>query len=244
MSNFDSVQHPRGHASNPGSFSEKSQSEPESALTAAVRPAAVSIAAVADLETSYLDDLPGYPADLPAPNVSWELSDGRVETFVQVGDRGITFWQNDEDESFNSFENRLGFSDADASDQALLDWGTALNGRINNLHYETQHAIVSQTQAAVLNAALGRPMPPEDELEPNAVTRGIARADRVLSVWGLDLPTGNESAIDRAEIEQTAVSDALTDLRHWAAAHDIDIDAAAIASSATMFDDEQESPED
>ena len=160
MTAFDENQHPRGHASNPGSFSDKSQSEPESAL-AVRRPATVHITATAELETGYLGDLPVYPSDLPVPDVSWELFGRRVETLVRVGDREIVFWQNNDEQPFNSFEDRIGFSGADDTDRALLDWGTALNARIADLQYGTQHAIFPQTQAAVLAAALGRPAPSE-----------------------------------------------------------------------------------
>ena len=161
MTAFDENQHPRGHASNPGSFSEKSRSAPESAL-AARPPATVRINATAELETGYLEDLPAYPSDLPAPDVSWELSGSRVETFVLVGDRGITFWQNDAEEPFNSLEDPSWSGDSGDTDQALLDWGTALNARIADLQYGTQHAIFPQTQEAILHAALGRPALSED----------------------------------------------------------------------------------
>ena len=167
MNTYNEGKHPRGQAGNAGQFRNKSWSEPESALTVAVGPATISIAVVAELETGYTDDLPDYPANLPAPDVSWDLSDGRVETFVQVGDRGITFWRDDSDEPGNSLEDRLGFSDENGTDRALLDWGNALNTRITDLQYGTQHAIFPQTQAAILNAALGRPTPTAREIKPN-----------------------------------------------------------------------------
>lgn len=100
------------------------------------------IQATLELDPNGWGDLPAFPAHLGTPEVQWNFSDnGTLETdvilVVDNEDQIVSFWSNDQNESFNTAQDTLDSEDREvwqnleAEDfEAAIAWGTAVHRRI------------------------------------------------------------------------------------------------------------------
>lgn len=184
--------------------------------------------------TSRFDTPMPWPTHLPEPEVSYDFDDGKVRTFLKVGDHEITFHegydgtQNDlengfdfdydsVDESYssgadNKANNRLSDEDRDA----IVDWGTEVHQKIDARTYSVMmdSANDPKVREALMASVLGKDEPQDLPLPE----RSAQKISSALAMW--------EDAGD----PQSKVRDLLTDLRHYADKEGVDIYAAMDAS--------------
>lgn len=210
--------------------------------------ARVPIAAVVKIGREYYDELPTWPEGLDKPEVSYEYSNGMVESYFTFdgGAQSVTFWTAG-DEGYNTQHDDYGntaitlFED-DGDEYAAMQWMQAVHDRIDGEAYSVSIAAqTSAVEAAVVAAALGQVQP---TWASHATTVGaMARVETMLTVFdtaAAGIEFGHEPGETPDPDECTsAVHDVLVDFRHWAKANGVDFDEV-VQSSATTFDSEQE----
>jgi hypothetical protein len=91
-----------------------------------------------DLMQYSFDKLPPLPEGV-TPEVWFDFSDGRVETYVEHNSETVTFWSTDGDGTYNSLSDSIYGSKwedlADEDREALLEWGKEVHERIDNATY-------------------------------------------------------------------------------------------------------------
>jgi hypothetical protein len=144
-----------------GEFAEKTFPDAPSGLDSSVE---VPFSGTVTLDRFPDDVLPEYPAVLPEPEVSLSFSDGKVETYIVVGDESFSFWGDDEifnttdngDETgaFHSYEN------ADEVKEQFIDWANEVHRRLDDNVYSVTLAATSAkgVSAALIAHALGKPV--------------------------------------------------------------------------------------
>jgi hypothetical protein len=95
----------------------------------------ITVSFTTDLSSvASVTELPELPEHLK-PEVSFEFSNGRVETRVAFDGEGANFWT-DGDEQLNSSEYMEVWPDLSEEDrEAALEWGTEVHGRIDSATY-------------------------------------------------------------------------------------------------------------
>lgn len=222
-----------GEPGNGGKYAAHSPEEATTTLTEAQHTIDLGGTKIA-LDTSYLDDLPDLPAGISEPSVSWEYDANKMQVHLSFGDEDLTVWGDDE-ETFNSIVDaydpspqRTPWGD---DTEAVLEYATELFHRVDGLAYEVTKSLEPITQSAIIAAALGKPVDQATmrrsdlNQKVGAPASAVISVDRFIGGW-VDVPKVTDPGVDYSEDYQTAMNDALTDLRHWAKAKGIDFDEA------------------
>jgi hypothetical protein len=120
-----------------GQFAPDTRAEPTLLLTP---PSAIEYKApltgTIDLGTAF-GDLPPWPPDMGRPHVSFDFSDGKVQTYVTAEDQTMTYWDSDFNGTTNSTdtgENPWEDFEEESQEQAL-EWGKEVHERIDSATY-------------------------------------------------------------------------------------------------------------
>lgn len=182
------------------------------------------------------DALPAWPADLAKPTSYIEFNNG-AHTWFQFGDGlDVEFWSGSDDEVYNSVDDGGRFETSwpedwtDEQQEEAIQWMTEVQRHVDaDVYGITISAVSGDVATAILANATGELY--RQASSDNAIDNAVERANRVLPAW-----------VDNIDSEpQTALEDALNDLRHWARSRGIDFDEA-ISESVAIFEDELRHP--
>lgn len=182
------------------------------------------------------DPLPELPEGIAAPDVHIGF-DGGPRTYFTFGDD--TFFEVWElgDEMYNSiddYDERRGRSWPDTWSAEQIDgvreYATKFAQNVEADVYAVTTATVSGATSDSIIANVRGTTPANDDSQP-AGDRAAERASKILDVW---VDTRDEGLA-------VGLSDALADLRHWAAANQVSMQDA-LTDSANRFDDEVRHP--
>ncbi|QOD06101.1 hypothetical protein [Pseudarthrobacter sp. BIM B-2242] len=118
-----------------------------------------------ELKTASFDTLPEWPADLPEPEVSFDFSGGKCETYVTVDNQVMTFWESDSDGIINNtYNGENPWEEFDEEDQEkALEWGKQVHRRIDSSTYGIMIEACTKTDMRdiILAQGLGKDPAPE-----------------------------------------------------------------------------------
>lgn len=222
-----------------GQFAAQNRPEGDVQLPSPSKAVIVPIVGQLSLDESYFEPLPDYPASLPEAEVAIDW-DGGARAYIVVDGQGFTFWgvdHGDTTETYNSISDTGDTTDWDEeTEDAFVEWGTAVWERIDASVYDAQMKAVSgEVQAAILDVAVGRPYQRQNavyttaEMEHDAPKRAVTRAADGLSRW---FTSG-----DGEDVDDYTVQGAVSDLRHYADTLGIDWSELLEAANRTYTDE-------
>jgi len=220
MSTFDEAAHPRTSAgvTTGGQFTTKPKGEPAVAL-ASTTPTRVGVPvhAIATVDVTTMDPLPEWPASLGEPQLYYERDpeSDTITLTVVTDDAGSVKFYADGDDSFDVGVDE-GEPISSAERDALRAWGRAALRNVDVAHFAVDEHVTKIVQDDVLAIATGRDPSAARLADDDAGNRSANKARRVadlLSSWVDDVDTD----------PQTALSDALADLAHFARSRGVDL---------------------
>jgi hypothetical protein len=144
-----------------GQFAPDTRSEPTIDLSpAGDKTYTARLTTTVELRNAGFDQLPEWPAGLPAPEVSFSFEGGKCETSITVDDKTMNFWDSDSDGTINDTDNGSNpWEDFDEEDQEkALEWGKRVHQRIDSSTYgimiEASHR--PAVHSIILAHALGK----------------------------------------------------------------------------------------
>ena len=181
------------------------------------------------------DDLPALSSGVSVPSVYIEFNDG-VRTYLAFEDEdfAVEMWQA-EDGTYNTVDDggrgdEWPASWSEEQVEGVREYASQLHQNVDaDAHGVSVDLITGDIAAAILANARGESRSWNDEIP--APVRAVARATKVLDVW-----------VDVADEEpETYVGDAMADLFHYLAKHNVDIDEV-IDAARVRFEDEVANP--
>lgn len=215
-----------------GQFAPTTHTEPDIGLNTAAQAVSVPFQGSIDLHERAFGSLPALPASVGTPEVAFGFNiDGKLETHVTVGGSKMSFWNNDmADEITNTVESGRSGEHEEAPWSGITEyedwqqtrtWAESVHERIHGATLEVMSTAVD-TQAArasIIGFATGRA---GDLTKLTPLQDSSSRAAAAIAV------------ADEGQGKEATMRDLLTDLRHYADAHGIDIDKA-LEESANYF---------
>lgn len=154
----------RVHAGIPagGQYAATAHSDAVPSLEAAPRTThTAQLSGTIELSNDWFEKLPEWPAGMPEPEVNFGFDDGKVETYVTVDGKMMTFWDSDMDGVINDTDNGSDnrWEEFDEEDQeAAKEWAVEVHKRIDSATYGvmTEGAHSPAVKDIILAQAVGK----------------------------------------------------------------------------------------